>query len=74
MTKLHALFDGKVLRPEEPLPLQANTRVLITIETPEGAKSTAFSFLHTANSLNIEGPSDWSEHVDDYLYHGAPRV
>jgi hypothetical protein len=31
---LDAVFDGEVLRPEEPLELQPNTRVRITIEAP----------------------------------------
>jgi hypothetical protein len=26
------------------------------------------SFLHTARSLELEGPSDWSDRIDDYLY------
>lgn len=30
---IEAVYDGEVLRPEEPLELQANTRVRITIET-----------------------------------------
>ncbi|HEX2224864.1 MAG TPA: antitoxin family protein [Thermoanaerobaculia bacterium] len=36
MTKtLEAVFDGEVLRPEEPLEIDANTRVRITLETDE---------------------------------------
>lgn len=26
------------------------------------------SFLRIARSLSVEGPPDWSEHLDDYLY------
>lgn len=32
---LRAVFDGKVLRPEEPVDLKANTRYLLTIEREE---------------------------------------
>ena len=68
MTKtLEALFDGEVLRPDEPLELEPNTRVRITIEatTAEGKRG---SFLRTARSLNLEGPPDWSERIEEYLY------
>ncbi|HKS42532.1 MAG TPA: antitoxin family protein [Blastocatellia bacterium] len=65
---IEAVFDGEVLRPEEPLELQPNTRVRITIEESATVKSKPNSFLRTARSLNIEGPSDWSERIEEYLY------
>lgn len=68
-TTIRATFDGEVIRPDEPLSLPPNTRVLITIETTEeegGARPP--SFLQTAQALNLEGPSDWSVRLDDYLY------
>lgn len=65
---MHATFDGKVLRPDEPIELQPNTRVLITIETPDVPESKAYSFFRTARALNLEGPSDWSARFEDYLY------
>ncbi len=69
MTKtLEAVFDGEVLRPDEPLELQPNTRVRITIETTGAPEARARSFLRTARSLNLEGPSDWSARIEDYLY------
>jgi hypothetical protein len=68
MTKtLLATFDGEVLRPAEKLPLDPNTQVRITVELP-GEPENNLSFLDTALALNLEGPADWSEHVDDYLY------
>jgi hypothetical protein len=68
MTKsLLATFDGEVLRPAEKLPLDPNTEVRILIELPGAAPSDG-SFLDTALALDLEGPADWSEHVDDYLY------
>lgn len=71
MTKsLHATFDGLVLRPDEPVELAPNTRVRITIETIDAPAEKAMSFLQTARSLNLQGPSDWSAHLEDYLYGG----
>ena len=67
---VEAIFDGEVLRPDEPIDLEPNTRVKITIEPAKEAKSKTKSFLDTALSLKLEGPSDWSERLDDYLYGG----
>ncbi|HVF88246.1 MAG TPA: antitoxin family protein [Pyrinomonadaceae bacterium] len=68
MTKtLEAVYDGEVLRPDEPLDLEPNTRVRVTIEV-EHEKKEPYAFLRTARSLNLEGPSDWSTRIDDYLY------
>jgi hypothetical protein len=69
---IEALFDGKVLRPDTPLPLVANTRVRLTIETlpvdEQSQEQRPRSFLRTARSLNLEGPVDWSSNLDHYLY------
>lgn len=69
MTKtMTATFDGEVLRPDEPVDLEPNTRVRITIEASEPLAEKTLSFLDTAASLNLEGPSDWSERFEEYLY------
>jgi predicted DNA-binding antitoxin AbrB/MazE fold protein len=65
---IEAIFDGEVLRPQEPLELQPNTIVRITIEDSAIVESNSKSFLQTARSLNLDGPSDWSEKIEDYLY------
>ncbi len=69
---IEALFDGTVIRPDEPLALEPNTRLKITIEAIKPVKKTrkkkTASFLDTALSMKIEGPSDWSENIDKYLY------
>jgi hypothetical protein len=69
MTKtLDALYDGRTLFPMEPLDLQPNTRVRITIETGSVPQAqSVHSFLRTARSLRLEGPPDWSERIEDYL-------
>ena len=58
---LEAIFDGEVLRPDEPIELEPNTRVRITIEPTSEAADESKSFLDTALSLKLEGPPDWSE-------------
>ena len=69
MTKtLDAFFDGKTLLPEEPLDLQPNTRVRITIEIDSASHAEPYFFLDTAQSLSLEGPPDWSERIEDYLW------
>ena len=66
MTQIvHATFDGQVLRPDEPLALLPNTRVVVTIETLEECSASPQSFLKTARSLNLEGPPDWSTRLDE---------
>lgn len=82
MTKtVQARFDGEAFYPEEPMSIAPNTTVLLTVETPERAEAERsdkegtgtgagepYSFLKLARSLNLEGPEDWSENLDDYLY------
>lgn len=69
MTKtLEATFDGEVIRLDEPIELEPNTRIRITIESRKKLKRKRRSFLQTAKSLNLEGPSDWSARFEDYLY------
>lgn len=69
MTKtLEAVFDGEVLRPDEPIDLEPNTRVRVTIESAAPPRDKSNSFLRTARSLNLQGPPDWAARLDDYLY------
>ncbi|MGA9347431.1 MAG: antitoxin family protein [Anaerolineae bacterium] len=65
---IEALYDGLVLRPVEPLALEPNTRVWIVIEIVPPTTDTPRSFLRTARSLNLDGPSDWSANLENYLY------
>ncbi len=62
---IDAVFDGKVFRPSKPVKIQPNTKVRILVEYPE---TTLVSFLDVAQSLNLEGPADWSQKIDEYLY------
>ena len=65
---LEAVYDGEVLRPVQPLDLKPNTRLRITVEAKEPETKTRRSFLQTARALELEGPSDWSARIEEYLY------
>ncbi len=65
---LDATFDGSVFRPDQPIELEPNTRVRITIEPAQSSEVPSESFLRLARSLNLDGPRDWSSRLDDYLY------
>jgi predicted DNA-binding antitoxin AbrB/MazE fold protein len=65
---VEALFDGKVFQPDEPVELKPNTRVRIIVQTISLEGDEVASFLRTARSLNLEGPPDWSNNLDEYLY------
>jgi hypothetical protein len=67
-TTIEAIFDGSVLRPAQPLALEPNTRVRVTLETLSPASdSSGKSFFDVARQLNLQ-PSDWSVKLDTYLY------
>jgi hypothetical protein len=74
MTSVNATFDGEVVRTDEPLPLPPNARVTVSYETvkeeQEPAEETGepYSFLKAVRAANLQGPPDWSERVDHYLY------
>ncbi|HEX6649298.1 MAG TPA: antitoxin family protein [Pyrinomonadaceae bacterium] len=71
---LEAVFDGSVFRPDEPIQLEPNTRVRITVEPTTASEPKSESFLRVARSLNLEGPRDWSSRLDEYLYGGNGTV
>jgi len=64
---IEAIYDGKNFLPVTPPALKPDTRAKIIV-TPHETKSA--SFLNTARSLNLDGPPDWSEKLDEYLYGG----
>lgn len=69
MTKIiEAVFDGTAFRPKEPLPLEPNTRVRITIESVQPPTEKTKSFLLVARSLSLDGPPDWAVNLEAYLY------
>ena len=69
MTKIiEATFDGVVFRPMEPIALEANTTVRLTVETLPIDNANGASFLQTAAQLKLQGPADWATNLDKYLY------
>lgn len=65
---VEARYDGTSFHPLSSVDLPTNATVRITIELLPEPKPRRKSFLDTAMSLNLDGPSDWSENVDKYLY------
>lgn len=70
--RLHAVFDGKVLKPEAAVDLEPNARYLVTIERKEESGERSLWDVLSEFSGTVEGPEDWSEAHDHYLY-GTPR-
>ena len=70
---LHAVFDGKVLKPVKPVDLKVGTRYVLTVESKQEVtdveKDPAFNLSSLAVKTNI---SDLSTEHDHYLY-GMPR-
>ena len=83
---LDATFDGEVFRPDEPVDLASNTKVKVIVEDeadetkepkklklvemPKKGKGEPYAFLRYARSLKLDGPSDFSKNLDEYLYGG----
>ncbi len=67
---IEAFYDGQVIRPDLPLQLEPNTRIRITVTTVKPVRAQRNSFLATARSLKLKGPTDLAENLDDYLYSG----
>jgi len=70
-----AIFDGEVLRPQEPLTLTPNHHYSITIDepTPEAPDTEdAWSVLRSLAG-SYDGPADWSTEHDHYIYGAEKR-
>ncbi|MFN0278620.1 MAG: antitoxin family protein [Pyrinomonadaceae bacterium] len=77
---VEATYDGEVFRPDEPVDLASDTKVKVIIEDmpqngkrlqlvemPKKAVGKPYAWLDFAQSANLEGPSDFSTNLDDYL-------
>ncbi|MEI7868411.1 MAG: antitoxin AF2212-like protein [Candidatus Methylumidiphilus sp.] len=60
-----ATFDGEVLRPDKPISLPPNSRVRLTLESKP--VEDEMSFLDVAQNLQLDGPVDWSNRLEEYL-------
>lgn len=65
---IEAVFDGKAFLPVTPVAIKPNTRVRISVDAQD--EQAPMSFLETARSLKLDGPPDWAEKLDEYLYGG----
>ena len=74
-TTVFATYKGDgILRLEEDVAIDPETRVRVTIEqgaTP--AQAPARSFLDVLQGLNLDGPADASTRLDEYLYGDGGR-
>jgi hypothetical protein len=64
--ELTATFDGKVFLPDEPVNIEPNTKVKVTVDEMKIGKP--LSSLEFMSSLDLDGPVDFSKNLDDYLY------
>ncbi len=69
---LHAIFDGKVLKPEGSVDLEPNVRYLVTIERIEAVNKQSIWDVLSEFSGTVEGPEDWAGEHNHYLY-GVPK-
>ena len=69
-----AIFDGEVLRPDEPVDLKPNARYLVTVtqEVQEVQAQSAWDILEELSGT-VEGPEDWAAEHDHYLYSTPKR-
>ncbi len=56
-----------VLRLDEPVELPLNVSVEVTIREPSPAEPPASTFLQLAQTLQVEGPADFSERWEEYV-------
>jgi len=68
------IFDGEVLRPQEPLALTRDKHYSVTIEETADRAVGAEDAWSVLQSLagTYDGPSDWSSQHDHYIY-GSPK-
>ncbi len=64
---IEAIYDGKVFLPVKPLSMKPDTRVRISVVSQDENEKRV-SFLDTARAIDLDGPPDWSEKLDEYLY------
>jgi len=65
---IEAIFDGNAFLPVTPVSIKPNTRVRISVDAQD--EQAPMSFLDTARSLKLDGPPDWAERLNEYLYGG----
>ncbi|MGD9894916.1 MAG: antitoxin family protein [Dehalococcoidia bacterium] len=70
---VHVIFDGEVLRPEEPLDLQPNARYHVIIESSSETPEQGTGMLDDILELAVDfGIPDLAAQFEHYMY-GAPK-
>lgn len=72
---IDAIYDGEVLRPKQVVPLLRDHQYSITIsEIPELSNDQGVDAWDVLEAIagTYDGPSDWSEQHDHYIY-GSPK-
>jgi hypothetical protein len=70
--RIHAVFDGEVLRPEEPAGLEPNRRYLVTVEqevpatAPAPEEPAEYPLTALLRVAVDAGVADLAEHHDSY--------
>jgi len=72
LKEIHVIFDGKALQPVEPVDLEPNTEYLVTIKKEVSLEKKSLWNIIDDIIGKVDGPSDWSEEHDHYLY-GTPK-
>ena len=60
--------NGVVEVQDAQLPTGASVEVIVVVESSAASRSAPVSFLETARNLKLDGPKDWSENFENYLY------
>lgn len=72
-TTITAVFDGRVLRPDEPLNLEPHARYTVTIQMPPLPETSGDAWEVLERLMGtVDAPADWSSQHDHYLY-GVPK-
>ncbi len=72
--KIRARYDGKTFVPKDNVELPKDTDVTLTVDEEEWEPEEGrYLFFKAARALKLEGPSDWSERYEEYLYPDPPR-
>ena len=64
---LTGTYDGTVIRLDNAIDIEANTRFQVTLEAV-ASPTPGPGFLETAMALSVSGPSDWATNLEQYVH------
>jgi hypothetical protein len=68
MSTTEAILEKLSALPPEKREEVLNYIISITEPLRPAKQDKPYSWMETALKANLQGPPDWSEHLDDYLY------